>query len=300
MKILVLGGGISPEKDVSLRSAANVQDALIKAGFEVIFYDPANGVEELLRLAKSCDLVFPILHGVGGEDGTLQKIFKENDIKYLGSNVKASQNCSDKFKFYKICRENNINVPKTEVVDKSSIKDSSLSENPFVLKPINGGSAIDTFIMRRVPNDFAIFDEVFDKYKEMILEELIIGREVTCGVLNGKSLPVVEIIPPPGEEFDAENRYNGRSQELCPPENIDEKTQKEIQGLTLKVHKILNCGHLSRTDMIVANDSIHVLELNTIPGLTKASLYPKEAETAGLSMEELVKEFVRLVTQSYE
>lgn len=295
MRILVLGGGISPEREVSLRSADNVYKALRNAGFNVVFYDPANGVDELLKLAKTCDMVFPILHGVGGEDGTLQKIFEKNKIKFLGSDSKASQNCSDKFKFYKICRENGIKVPETEVVNKSSIKSSPLSLKPFVLKPINGGSAIDTFIERKVPEDLSIFDEVFNEYKEMILEQLIKGVEVTDGILDKRSLPVIEIIPPPGEEFDSKNRYNGRSQELCPPENIDKKTQEEIQNITLRVHNLLGCRHWSRTDMIVGNDGIYVLELNTIPGITKASLFPKEAEAIGLSMDNLVKEFVRLV-----
>lgn len=295
MKILVLGGGISPEKEVSLRSSANVRVALIKSGFDVIFYDPENGIDELLRLAKNVDLVFPILHGVGGEDGTLQKLFGENSIKYLGSGVQASQNCSDKFKFYKICKDNNINVPRTEIVDRNSIKRSPLSQKPFVLKPINGGSAIDTSILRKTPKDFSIFDKVFKKYKEMVLEQLIEGVEVTDGILDKKALPVIEIIPPFGEEFDLENRYNGRSQELCPPKNISVDTQNKIQEIALKVHQILKCKHLSRIDMIVSRNGIYVLELNTIPGLTKASLYPKEAQAVGLSMEDLVKEFVRLV-----
>lgn len=294
MKILVLGGGISPEREVSLRSTSNVQTALKNAGFEVLFYDPANGIGELLKLAKSCDLVFPILHGVGGEDGTLQKIFEGNNIKFLGSGSLACQNTLDKSKFYEICRKNNIKIPQTEIVDKISIKSSPLSENPFVLKPVNGGSAVDTFIERTVPKDFSKFDKVFEKYGKMILQELISGIEVTDGILGNKALPIVEIVPPTGEEFDFENRYNGRSQEICPPKNIDKETQNKIQNLALIVHESLDCRHLSRIDMIVGKNNVYVLELNSIPGMTATSLFPKEAETIGLSMEDLVKEFVRL------
>lgn len=294
MKILVLQGGISPEREVSFRSAANVSEALNKAGFQVQSYDPAEGTEKLLELAKSVDIVFPVLHGVGGEDGTLQKLFEENNVKFLGSNSIACQNTLDKSKFYKICQEDSIKIPDTAVVDKSSFINSSLSKKPFVLKPINGGSAIDTFIQRTVPGDFSIFDKVFEKYDMMILQELIVGIEITDGILGDKALPVVEIVPPLGEEFDFENRYNGKSQELCPPENIDEKTQKEIQNIALKVHQTLSARHLSRVDMVVGNDEIYVLELNSIPGLTQTSLYPKEAAAIGLSMEDLVKEFVRL------
>src|SRR3989344_4165227 len=151
MKILVLGGGISPEKEISLRSASNVQSALVNAGFEVIFYDPENGIDELLNLARSVDMVFPILHGVGGEDGTLQKLFEENNIKYLGSGSEASKNSFDKSKFYEICKKNNITIPETEVVNKKEFENSSLSKSPFVLKPIEGGSTIDTFIVRETP-----------------------------------------------------------------------------------------------------------------------------------------------------
>ncbi|HKC14470.1 MAG TPA: ATP-grasp domain-containing protein [Patescibacteria group bacterium] len=294
MKILVLGGGNSPEKEVSLRSANNVQTALIKVGFEVIFYDPESGADELLNLARSCDLVFPILHGVGGEDGTLQKIFEEKDIKFLGSKSEVCENTLDKSKFYEICRENNIKIPKTEVVDKSSFINSHISKESFVLKPINGGSAIDTFIQRTLLPDFSIFNKLFEKYGNMILQELIAGIEVTDGILGDKVLPIVEIIPPLGEEFDFENRYNGKSKEFCPPKNIDGRVQNKIQTIALKVHKALGARHLSRVDMVVGSDGIYVLELNSIPGLTKMSLFPKEAEATGLSMEDLVKEFVRL------
>lgn len=295
MKILVLGGGISPEREVSFRSASNVQTALENAGFDVQFYDPANGTDELLKLAKECDMVFPILHGVGGEDGTLQKIFEDNNIKFLGSGSVACQNTLDKSKFYEICKTNKIRIPQGEVVDRSSFLNSSLLKKPFVLKPVSGGSAVDTFIERAVPKDFSKFDKVFEKYGKMILQELIQGKEVTDSVLGDKVLPVVEIIPPTGEEFDFVNRYNGRSQELCPPKNIDNKTQRKVQELALKVHETLNCQHLSRIDMIVGKDNIYVLELNSIPGMTKASLYPKEAQVMGLSMEDLVREFVRMV-----
>lgn len=295
MKILVLGGGISPEKEISLRSASNVQDALISAGFEVIFYDSANGIKKLLELAKSVDIVFPILHGVGGEDGTLQKLFEENKIKFLGSGSKACQNTLDKSKFYEICKKDNILIPETEVVDKISLIKSSLSKKPFVLKPVNGGSAVDTFIERKIPNDFSKFDKVFERYDKVLLQELITGIEVTDGVLGDKVLPVIEIIPPSGEEFDFENRYNGKSQEICPPENINKDIQIKIQKIALKVHELLGFRHLSRTDMISAKNGVYVLETNTIPGMTGASLYPKEVLVAGFSMEDLVKEFVRLV-----
>lgn len=298
MKILVLGGGVSQEKEISLRSASNVQSALENAGFEVIFYDPINNLDRLLDLAKSVDCVFPIVHGIGGEDGTLQNIFEENNIKFLGSDSQACLNTLDKSKFYKICRNNNIKIPKTEIVDKNSLINSSLSKTPFVLKPLFGGSAVDTFIERKVPADFSIFDGVFEKYESMILQELIEGKEITDGVLEDKALPVVEIIPPKGEEFDFKNRYNGRTKEICPPLDISQTEQNRIQDTALKVHKILKCRHLSRTDMILGKGEIYVLELNSIPGLTKVSLYPKEALAIGLSMENLVKKFVKLTLES--
>lgn len=294
MKILVLGGGTSLEREVSLRSAKNVSEALTNLGYDVENYDPKDGLEELVKLAKSNDLVFPILHGNGGEDGSIQEIFEKENIKFLGAKSESLKVTFDKDKFKRVLNDSKVLTPKGEVVNKEGFQKSALNQKPFVLKPISGGSAIDTIIARTVPINFSKIEEVFSRNKEMLLEELILGKEITVGILDKEALPLVEIVPPEGEEFDFENRYNNRSQEFCPPIKISLELQQKAQEIALEVHKITGSRHLSRVDMILGGSEIFVLELNAIPGLTSASLYPKEAKAIGLDFEKLMERFVHL------
>lgn len=141
--------------------------------------------------------------------------------------------------------------------------------------------------------------ELFDalrRHKEMLIEELIDGAEITVGVLNNEALPVVEIIPPKDQEFDYENKYNGATQELCPPENISAGVQTRAQALAVEVHAITQCRHLSRTDMMIdADGELYVIDTNTIPGLTDQSLYPKAASAAGYSWKKLIDTFLTYI-----
>jgi len=294
MDVLILQGGTSGEREISLRSAAAVGAALQKAGHEVIEYDTQAGFEGILQY--DVDAVFPILHGAGGEDGVVQQFLQDHHLPYLGSGPQACRNSFDKAVFTDMLRQAGTPVPDGEAVDAEGFKQSKLADQAFVLKPIDGGSSLDTFIVRdgdrsKVPGG------IFTKYPQMLLEELIEGDEITVGVLGDVALPVIEIIPPEDGEFDYENKYNGKTQELCPPQHIDAEVQQRAQELSLKVHRLLGCCHMSRVDIMVdAQGELHVLELNTIPGLTDQSLYPKMAQEYGLSMPELMTTFVELVT----
>ena len=126
------------------------------------------------------------------------------------------------------------------------------------------------------------------KYSHMLIEELIEGMEATVAILGGEALPVIEIIPPSNEEFDYANKYNGKAQELCPPVNIAQPQQQEAQRLALAIHRSTGCSGMSRTDIMIRNSEMFVLETNTIPGMTDQSLLPKAAATAGIGMPELV------------
>jgi D-alanine-D-alanine ligase len=133
-------------------------------------------------------------------------------------------------------------------------------------------------------------------HENLLLQELIEGREITVAVLLGAALPVVEIIAPEGKEFDYDNKYNGTTKELCPPENVSEETQQKAQKLAFDIHKLTECRDMSRTDMIITkDDDLYVLETNTIPGLTAQSLLPKAANTAGISMIALCSKLVEAV-----
>jgi D-alanine-D-alanine ligase len=166
-----------------------------------------------------------------------------------------------------------------------------LTTRPYVLKPCDGGSSLDTFIVRNPQQaNTAAMEHAFDTYQEMLLEELISGSEITVAILGEQALPVIEIIPPADEEFDYENKYNGKTQEICPPQHLPEAVQHQAQQLALHIHTLIGCSGMSRTDMILdAQDRLFVLETNTIPGLTDQSLLPKAALQADIPMPQLVE-----------
>jgi D-alanine-D-alanine ligase len=297
MKILVLLGGVSNEREVSLRSGRAVADALKANHHEVFEYDPQQGVAGLAGFAGKVDCVFPILHGRGGEDGTIQAELENLGFKYLGSNSQVSKLCFEKSEFKKILNKLSISTPESELVTRLSIGSSKLLRSPYVLKPLNGGSSLDAFIIRN-PESRTYDPRIFDHYELMLLEQLIDGTEITVPVIGSSALPVIEIIPPQNQEFDYENKYNGDTQELCPPQHVDAAKQEEAQRLTETIHAHIGARHLSRTDMIIDREGkIWVLELNTIPGLTEQSLFPKASAQAGISMQQLVQKFVDMVMQ---
>jgi D-alanine-D-alanine ligase len=300
MKILVLGGGDSPEREVSLRSAKVIANAARAAGFEVLEADPKDNLSMLDNLAADT-IIFPILHGAGGEDGQIQREFERRNLMYLGSDSQSSAECFDKWLTRQRLESAGIPVPAGTLVSKETYKSQPLAKKPHMLKILRGGSGIGTLWAKNPDKvtDFEI-ESLFTLDTNAELEEFIEGTEVTVPILDQSALPVIEIVPPAGEEFDYENRYNGRTQEICPPQTVTEDLQKKCQELAEAVHKTMNCRHLSRVDMMIDNQgNIFILEINTIPGLTDQSLYPKSAAVAGIPMPELVKRFVDLVKRDY-
>ena len=301
IKVMILAGGTSDERAVSLRSGAAVAKALAQAEneFHVTVLDPADGLDNLLPELKKADVVFPALHGAGGEDGMLQKLLEGHGIKYVGSDCPASALCFDKARYTELLAKHSVLVPATRLVSCDEFQMSPLREKPFVLKPNDGGSSIDTFVIRDPEKvDTAAIKTAFKQHKRMLLQELIEGVEITIAIIPGDggdmALPVIEIIPPAGAEFDYENKYNGQTQELCPPKHASEEVQKKARALALHVHELANCRDLSRTDMIVSkNDTLYVLETNTIPGLTEESLVPKAAAQVGITMPKLCEKLVK-------
>lgn len=296
MKVIVLAGGTSDEREVSLRSGAAVARALREAAneFEVTMLDPADGLEKLLPQLKQADAVLPILHGFGGEDGTLQKFLEDHNIKYAGSDRWASALCFNKAHYTELLAKHHVLVPATEVVTREQFGKSRLAKNPFVLKPNDGGSSIDTFIVRDPGStNHGAIKRAFQRHPKMLLQELVEGTEITVAILIDEILPVIEIIPPSGGEFDYENKYNGKTRELCPPQHVSKENQEKAQALAKQIHDLTRCRDLSRTDMIITNDDkLYVLETNTMPGLTEESLVPKAANVHGISMLSLCDKLV--------
>jgi D-alanine-D-alanine ligase len=297
MKVLVLGGGSSNEREVSLRSSAAVRAALMELGHEVAYLDPLDHLDEVARVAPQCDVALPILHGAGGEDGTIQRVLDKAGVAYLGSGVAASELCFDKAAFRELMERRGVVVPAGEVVSVETLDDSPLVRRPFVLKPVKGGSSVGVMMARTLPFDEVRARDLLERHGRMLLEELVEGVEITVAVLGGKALPVVEIVPPEGGEFDYENKYNGATAELCPPRHVGRAVQAEAQALAERIHRLCGARHVSRTDMMVTpRGRLVVLELNTMPGMTAQSLLPKAAAAAGLSWTQLVARLVELAS----
>ncbi|HEY6736376.1 MAG TPA: D-alanine--D-alanine ligase [Candidatus Saccharimonadia bacterium] len=299
MTILVLGGGNGSERGVSLRSSAAVREALHELGHTVTAGDPRDGEAAVVAAARAADLVFPILHGVGGEDGTVQRWLDAAGRPYLGSDAAASELCFNKQRLLDRAARHGIAVPAGGVVTRAEFAASELKDAPFVLKPVADGSTIGCLIVRSMPYDQRRVRELFKQYGQMILEELVEGIELTVPVLGDKALPVIEIIPPAGQEFDFDNKYNGATAELCPPQHVPAEAQHRAQQLAENVHQLAGCRHLSRTDMILRPDGqLVLLEINTLPGLTNQSLYPRSANVAGLSFGQLIDRFVAMLRET--
>jgi len=294
MKVLLLAGGDSNEREVSIRSGNAVEAALKRAGYGVMRADPAEPGFSLEDAVNDIDVVFFVLHGAGGEDGRLQAKLEQMSVPFVACSSQSSELCWNKWRYKQFLLKHNLPASRGVLVSKDDLT-HDLFKQPFVLKPIKGGSSIDVVIARTVSPE--LMDEctsLLQKYNQMLLEELIEGVEITVGVVCEKPLCVVEIIPPANQEFNYENKYNGASQELTPAPDVEAAKQEEAQDLALNIHNLTGCRGMSRTDMMIdKSGKIYVLETNTIPGLTDQSLLPKAAKATGISMESLVDQLIK-------
>jgi D-alanine-D-alanine ligase len=299
-KVVVLYGGTSSEREVSLHSGANVAEYLTDAGYTVELADTGGPDFDLLGVCENAGAVLPILHGAGGEDGVLQRELERLHVSFFGSGSEACALTFNKGRYREFIEGHGIKMAAGEVVDRKQFRVSTLRQAPYVLKPLNGGSSVDTIILHdlaKEPSD-AFFDDMFVRYEHMLLEVLIVGQEITVGILNDKALPIILIVPPEGKDFDYENKYNGQTAEIVNPEQVPIGVQKQAQELALQLHLLTGCRHLSRSDMIVTTTgSLYVLETNTIPGMTAQSLFPKMAAADGMDMVALVKCFVEMAKE---
>lgn len=297
IRVLVIGGGYSNEREVSIKSSKDIYAATVKAGYKVDYLDWNGDKESVKENANGYDVILPILHGEGGEDGVIQKILETINVPYLGSNSTSSKLCFNKQETRNLLINNNVAVPKGELVTLNHYIDSPISKMPHVLKPSNGGSSLDTLIFKQLTNTrLPEVKEVFSRYKELLLEQYIDGIEITVPLLDGMTLPVIEVIVPENEVFDYDNKYNGKTSELIPPIHISKDIQVRAQKLATNVHRILGCRHLSRTDMIVKGEDLYVLEINTMPGMTDHSFFPQVMCHMGMNLSEFVKYLINLVT----
>ena len=342
MNIVVLCGGLSSERDVSLTTGAKVQNALIENGHHAILADLFLGVEldstvqaaferatepahinsisehvpdletvksgrkggvglfgeNIIELCRYADVVFMALHGGDGENGRLQAAFDLMGIRYTGSGYIGSAIAMNKSLTKQAFIGDGILTPKSVHVkkgqDAEGIRQAEGMKLPLVVKPCSGGSSIGVFIANTEEEFKNGVNEAFLYEEEILVEEYIKGRELTCGILGGQPLPPVEIIPKEGW-YDYKNKYQpGLTEEICPAK-ITAEEEAAIQKATLAAFKSLRLEGYARMDFILTeNGEAYCLEANTLPGMTPTSLIPQEAAAAGMSYCQLCEEIISL------
>lgn len=289
MKVLLITGGNSSEREVSLNSAHNVKAALEKNNHQVLLYDLRQGYDGIKETALQFETLFPILHGEEGEGGKLHEFLSKIDKPIVGTrDHQGMKNSWYKIPFKKFATKSGI--PTSPWNEIKSEKDIIKFGFPCVLKASHGGSSHEVVILKsekdlNTKNAKNLLQSDFKLY----VEKYIDGIEITIGVLDGKALPVLEIKPPAGEWFSYENKYTPKTKEIPNAPSVPMNQQKETQKIALKIHNYFNLGTYSRTDFIYANGIPYALEINTIPGLTSESLMPKSAKAAGINFNEFLE-----------
>lgn len=306
IRIALLAGGWSREHDVSMKSGDAVFEALVENGYAVERIDPLYNLDVLIRHKEEFDVVFSVLHGRFGEDGCVQGLLEILKIPFVGSGVLGSALSMNKKVAKELYRLGGLTVArdvclkKGETVDiPSAVKRVGL---PLFVKPVGEGSSLGMSLCRSVDEVERGVELGFAHDREVMLEEYIEGREVTGCVIGGsvlEALPLIEIVPRSGNGFfDYDAKYiPGAAQEICPAP-LRETEEAMLSSAAKAAHRILRCSVWSRTDMILKGEQVYVLETNTLPGMTRNSLFPLAAKTAGMSLGELVRRLVEISLES--
>lgn len=336
MKVAVLAGGISTERDVSLMSGKMIYQAVKRLGHQAVLLDVYLGMERddvehifesdedfskdigdireinpdisavkakrtdggksyfgpnVLKICQMADVVFLGLHGEDGENGKVQAAFDLLGIRYTGTDYVSSALSMDKSLAKELFYQNNIPTPAGTVVRKGECTKHNVPY-PCVVKVCTGGSSIGVSIVRSEEEYEAALKEVFQFGDEVIVEQFIEGRELTCCVMQGEALPIVEIVPKVGF-YDYKNKYQaGSTVELCPAPISEEETRK-VQQIAKDVFKALRLKKYARMDfMLDAQGNAYCLEANTLPGMTPTSLIPQEAAAAGIGYDQLCQKII--------
>jgi len=305
LKVALLAGGKSGEREVSLKGAEGVQQALDRSRYDVRRYDPATDLAKLAAEASEIDVAFILLHGRFGEDGTVQGFLDLLGIPYQGAGVLGSALAMDKHVAKVMYRQAGLPVPDWELVDPGCPDPAGLVARlglPLVVKPLRQGSSLGMSIVDSQGELEIGLAKAFEFDDRVMVEKFVAGREITGGVLgNGDeliALPLVEIIPDKKFRFfDYQAKYQpGASREVCPAE-LNAQTTKLAQSYALAAHRALQLDVYSRTDMIVGADGIYLLETNTIPGMTPTSLLPQAAKAYGLDFPAFLDRLIELALQ---
>lgn len=303
LRVALLAGGKSGEREVSLSGAKGVEQALDPEKFEVKKYDPATDLASLVVEAEGIDFAFILLHGRFGEDGTVQGLLELLGIPYQGSGVLGSALAMDKNLAKELYQLRGLPVAAWEMVDdKSGASASDIVGRlglPLVVKPVCQGSSLGMTIAKSDTELQAGIQKAFSHDNEVMVEQYIVGREITAGVLGNAdpvALPLIEIVPGEGYAFfDYDAKYQpGASNEICPAP-ISPDLAAKAQEYGVEAHKALQLRGYSRTDMMMTEDGrFYLLETNTIPGMTPTSLFPQAAAAYGLDFPALLERLIQL------
>jgi len=294
LKIAVMLGGPSAEREVSLRSGTAVAKALRSLGHEVYEVDPLHGAFDL---PPEMDVVLLALHGTYGEDGTVQRRLDELGETYTGCDAEASRVAFDKVLTKQRCLEAGIPTPKFLVVNSAKTPWPKGWQPPLVVKPVRQGSSVGLQFVERVRDWPKALAEALKFDSEVLVEEKIAGRECTVGILADEALPVVEVRPKTGS-YDYRNKYTAGCTEYFCPASFDDATTRRIQDAALGAFRAVGGRDYARVDVMVRTDGEPVvLEVNTLPGMTETSLLPKAAAAAGLNYAQLCQRMVDLALE---
>ncbi|MFH1715698.1 MAG: D-alanine--D-alanine ligase [Elusimicrobiota bacterium] len=298
-KIGVLYGGWSEEREISLLTGKAVSDALKKVGLNVRDYDLKEFTVEKLD-KKEIDIAYIALHGKGGEDGTVQAALDHAGIKYTGSNARASSIAINKYESKMVMNTHKIPTPECVMIKAEEAADDCNMQNlsdeliakgitfPCVAKPVRQGSAIGVYIVKNLDELIESVKKISKLDSEILIEKYIKGIEITVGIVGDMVLPIIEIVPK-NAFYDFEAKYSDGMSTHIIPARISKSSSAKAAKYSEMVHNVLGLRGVSRVDLIVdSNGEAWVLEVNTIPGMTRTSLLPDAAKYAGISFEELV------------
>lgn len=294
MKIGVIMGGISSEREVSLNSGREIVNYFDKNKYEVVPI-VIDRKDDIIDKAKDIDVAFIALHGKFGEDGIIQAVLETMDVPYTGCGPLTSGVCMNKDITKKVLRSTGINtadwacVRSVEEIDYDYIDKMGY---PVFIKPNSGGSSVATNLIKKKEDVENAVRLALDYDNEVMIEKYIKGDEITCCILEGKMMPIIAI-KPKAEFFDYTAKYaDGGSDEIIV--EFEQGLQKKIEEMALECWKVLKCSVYVRVDMIIKDGVPYILELNTLPGMTKNSLFPKSAKAVNMSFTELLDQITEI------
>lgn len=294
MKIGVIMGGVSSEREVSIKSGAEVVKYLNKDKYDEIIPIVIDSKKDVIEKTKDIDFAFIAMHGRFGEDGTIQGVLETLGIPYSGCNVLTSAICMNKGLTKRLVKTVGIKtapwitVKSIEEIDYAKIREM---EYPVFIKPNNGGSSVSTFFIKDENSVENAVREGLKYDNEVMIEKYIEGEEITSFVLNGEVFPTILIKANKGEFFDYASKYDdgGANEEIV---TLNDEMQEKVNNISKEIWSLLGCKGYARIDMIISNGEPYLLEINTLPGMTTSSLIPKSAEAVGMSFTELLDRII--------